>query len=131
MGRDKFFEEIRNCEGVIARLPSINGYLAVYLAKLLGKPCLVGVVGCTLDAYWYYNLLGKVLAFPAYCMMRHCVSLASHSLYVTKEFFQKRYPSKNASMSVSDLSIKLKEDDESILENRLNRIKRNSGNIRH
>lgn len=129
VGRDKLFEEIRNCEGVIARLPSINGYLAVYLAKLLGKPCLVEVVGCTFDAYWYYSLLGKFLTFPAYCIMRHCVSLASHTLYVTKRFLQKRYPSRNVSISISDLSIKLEENDESILENRVNKIKSNSEKI--
>ena len=113
---------IESCEAVIIRLPSINGYKAVALARRLKKPYLIEVVGCTLDAYWNYSLIGKLAALPAYCIMRQCVKNAPYAVYVTKHFLQKRYPCNGKTQAISDVS--LQSVDSKILLNSMKRAEK-------
>lgn len=113
-------KKVSQADAVIARLPSINGYKAVGHARRLGKPYLVEVVGCTWDAYWNYGLKGKLLALPAYCVMRYMVSSAPYTVYVTRQFLQRRYPTLGTAAGISDVI--LEETDERVLSNRLLRI---------
>ena len=80
--------------GVIARLPSLNGYKAIRVARSFDIPVMVEVVGCAFDSYWNYSILGKFVAFPAYYLMRESVKAADFVVYVTKYFLEKRYPCK-------------------------------------
>lgn len=116
--------EIKAADRVVVRLPSINGYKAVWLAQKYKKPLMLEVVGCTLDAYWNYGIKGKTLALPAYLLMRLCVRNAHYVVYVTSKFLQKRYPCKGKSMAISDVAIQ--PITESVLEKRLEKIGNNS-----
>jgi glycosyltransferase involved in cell wall biosynthesis len=114
-------KRVHEADAVIARLPSINGYAAVFWARFFQKPVLVEVVGCVFDAYWNYSLVGKMVALPAYLVMRWSVSNAPYSLYVTKNFLQRRYPSKGKQSAISDLE--LSDIDENVIEKRIERIR--------
>lgn len=118
---------IKEGDCVIARVPSINGYKAISFAKKYKKPYLVEVVGCTFDAYWNYGLKGKILAIPAYLVMRHYVKDAPFTLYVTSEFLQKRYPCKGKTIGISDVAIE--STNETTIENRITRIKKNNNSL--
>lgn len=111
---------IKESDCVIARVPSINGYKAIKYAKIYKKPYLVEIVGCTFDAYWNYGIKGKLLAVPAYFIMRHYVKDAPYALYVTSEFLQKRYPCNGKTIGVSDVEIEAA--NENVLKKRLEKI---------
>ena len=114
-------QKIKEADFIIARLPSINGYRGLHLARKYKKKYFVEVVGCTFDAYWNYSFLGKVLAFPAFLIMRHYVRKADFVSYVTSSFLQKRYPNHRKCLSASDAQ--LVTTSQSVLENRKNRKK--------
>jgi len=111
---------VKTSDAIVVRLPSPNGYKAVYWARKYKKPYLVEVVACIWDAYWNYNMVGKLMALPAMKIMQKCVLSASHVLYVSQNFLQSRYPTRGIAVSVSD--VELLEKDLSILEHRLNKI---------
>ena len=96
-------EEIKNVDYVIARLPSMIGNLAVDIAKNMNKPYLIELVGCPWDALWNHSLKGKMFApFMTY-MTKRRVKNAPYVLYVTREFLQKRYPTKGKSINCSNV----------------------------
>jgi glycosyltransferase involved in cell wall biosynthesis len=109
--------EVQNCECLIARTSSI-GNIAIKYAKKYKKPYLVEVVGCPFDSLWNYgSLIAKFLAIIAFIKQRNLTKEAPFVLYVTKEFLQRRYPTKGVSIDCSDVFI-LEAADEIILENR-------------
>lgn len=112
---------IATADAVIARLPSINGYKAIHIAKKYNKPYLVEVVGCTLDAYWNYGIKGKIFALPAYLIMKWSVYFSPYVVYVTKKFLEKRYPTKGKYQAISD--VELMGIDNNIIKKRVNKIK--------
>lgn len=120
-------EQIKTASAVIARLPSINGYKAVFLAEKYKKPLLAEVVGCTFDAYWNYGIKGKLLALPAYLLMRYCVRKAPYAVYVTSEFLQKKYPNKGKTASISNVTIKATTQE--VVEQRLRKINSDSDTV--
>lgn len=105
---------------VIIRLPCSSGYTAIKYAKKYNKPYLVEVVGCVWDAYWNYNLKGKILALPAYLRMKRLVKEAPHVIYVTNEFLQNRYPTNGKNTNCSN--VMLTEPSNTALENRIDKI---------
>lgn len=112
--------EIKNCDSVIARLPSSIGSLAVDSAKRNKKPYLVEVVACPWDALWNHSIKGKIVAPFAYFRMKKLVKDADYLVYVTKDFLQKRYPTFGKNINCSNVA--LKEFDNSVLAKRLERI---------
>lgn len=110
-------ELVKEADGLILRLPSLNGYLAAHYARQLSKPYLVEVVGCTWDAYWNYGAKGKLFALGAFLIMRHYVNKAPYAVYVTRDFLQRRYPCKGRCAAISDVA--LDDLDASILTKRL------------
>lgn len=98
-------EQVKKNDLIIARLPSTIGNLAVKYAKKYKKPYLVEMVGCPWDALWNHSFKGKVIAPVKYLKTRASVKDASHVLYVTNEFLQKRYPTKGKSIGCSDVTI--------------------------
>lgn len=110
----------KEADCLVIRLPSIKGYIAEEIASKIGKPFLVEVVGCVWDSYWNYGIKGRIAAPFAYLLMKYEVKKSKYTLYVTQEFLQKRYPCKGLTIGVSD--VELPSIDESVLNNRKNRI---------
>ena len=96
-------KEIEASDYVIARLPSMRGNMSINLAKKLNKPYLIEMVGCPWDAFWNYSLKGKLFAPIMTYMTRKRVKNAPYVLYVTKEFLQKRYPTKGKNINCSNV----------------------------
>ncbi|HWV39932.1 MAG TPA: glycosyltransferase [Vulgatibacter sp.] len=91
---------------VIVRLPGMIGDYAIDIARELGKPTIVEVVGCPWDSMWNHgSLRGKVWAPVAWASLRRAVASATDVLYVTSEFLQRRYPTKGRSLACSDVVI--------------------------
>lgn len=86
----------------------------------MNKPFLIEVVGCTWDAYWNYNNLGKLIALPSFIYMRKIVKNSKYVIYVTNKFLQKRYPTNGINTNCSN--VYLKEIDECVLRKRLDKI---------
>jgi glycosyltransferase involved in cell wall biosynthesis len=117
---------VKASDVLIVRLPSVNGYKAVALAKKNKKPYLIEAVACIWDAYWNYGIKGKVVAFPAMTIMKNCIKYAPYVVYVSQEFLQRRYPTDGKNVGISDVELmKMKED---VLTARLNKIKKSEGN---
>lgn len=105
---------------VIARLPSMIGFIAIDFAKKYNKPYLVEVVACPWDAFWNHSLIGKLVAPSMYFATKRRVRDAGYVVYVTNEFLQKRYPTIGNSINCSNVA--LREFDDAIIEARLNKI---------
>lgn len=90
---------------VIARIPSLIARLAVGYAHRSGKPFLIECVACNWDALWNHGWMGKLSA-PWYALMqRRVMRRASHAIYVTEEFLQRRYPTTGRSIGISDVQL--------------------------
>ncbi|MEK1831888.1 hypothetical protein AAAC51_32355 [Priestia megaterium] len=113
-------QEIKECDSLIARLPSSIGSLATSLAEKSGKPYMIEMVACPWDAYWNHSLKGKVVAPYVYLTTKQRVKAASSVMYVTREFLQKRYP--NSKMTIGCSDVALPQLDASILERRLEKL---------
>jgi glycosyltransferase involved in cell wall biosynthesis len=114
--------ELRTADALVARLPSEIGQLAVRVAKALRKPYAVEVVTCTWDALWNRGgLQGKLYAPVSRANMRRAVRDAPFALYVTREFLQRRYPTRGRSVGCSN--VELPPPDDAVLARRLETIR--------
>lgn len=111
---------VKNCDLVIARLPSSIGDLAVDAAIKYCKPYLIEVVACPWDAYWNHSFKGKLLAPFMYFSLKLKVSKSPYTIYVTNEFLQNRYPTNGKHTNCSNVA--LTEFDDKVLDRRLNKI---------
>ena len=118
-------ENITPDRAVIMRVPSRSGRIAAGYCKKLGKPYLAEAVGCPWGSLWNHSLRGKLLAPNSWLQMRFCMKHASHAVYVTDEFLQRRYPSGGKSAAISD--VELFPADGVLLEKRLEKINRSDG----
>lgn len=84
---------IKKSDGVLIRLPSVLGIIAVLICKKLNKPYMVEVVGAAFDAYWYQgSIFGKILSLPMEYLQKNAVKDASVAIYVTKKYLSDKYP---------------------------------------
>ena len=113
---------VMNSDFVICRCPGIIAFRVADAAHKLGKKCFAESMGCAWDAYWNHGILGKIVAPYMYLKMKQTVYNADYALYVTSRFLQERYPCKNESVAASNVLID--NIDESVLNQRLNRIAR-------
>lgn len=113
-------ENINEADAVVLRLDSFLGLLTVRECQKMGKPYLIEVVGCAWDSFWNHGIDGKVLALPIFLMMKNAIHDAPFVVYVTKDFLQRRYPTKGENTNISNVSIL--PHDNSILENRIKKI---------
>ncbi|MDO9551556.1 glycosyltransferase family 4 protein [Rhodonellum sp.] len=111
---------VDNHDIIVARLPSAAGAIAVAYAKSINKPILIELVACVYDALWNYDWRGKLLANYKLKKYQAILKDASHVIYVTTEFLQKRYPTKGKSIGCSD--VVLKDIDTTVLKKRLLKI---------
>ncbi len=113
-------ENIQNSDGVIIRLDSFLGLMAARECEKQNKPYIIEVVGCAWDSFWNHGISGKLLAPFMFFMMKHAVKKSPYTIYVTKQFLQKRYPTKGINTNISNVDLPL--EDKEILINRLIRI---------
>jgi glycosyltransferase involved in cell wall biosynthesis len=115
LGPDAFFsrriraviqENIRKHDGVVVRLDSFLGLIAVRECKRMKKPFLVECVGCAWDSFWNHGISGKILAPFLYAQMKLAIRHAPYVVYVTKEFLQHRYPTYGENTNISNVALK-------------------------
>ena len=120
---DEIISSISDCDIVIIRLPSMIGNIACDLCRKIKKKYLVEMVACAWDGYInHVKNAGKIVAPYMYYYTRKNIKSAPKVLYVTNEFLQKRYPTKGESVACSD--VLLPKLEQSILDNRLDKIER-------
>lgn len=127
----KIEEIINNSAGVIARLPSEIGSLAIDIAKKNNKPYAIEVVACAWDGLWNYgNLQGKIYAPVSYLRTRKQIANCKNVIYVTKEFLQKRYPNNNYNVNCSNVELICDLQSDKVLQQRLEKIRKNNHNVK-
>lgn len=90
---DKLIEEIKKHDVIIMRFPATISVFAAEYCIRNGIKYVAEVVGCSWDANWNYGgIAPKLIAPYSYFKMKKAVKYASASIYVTKEFLQRRYP---------------------------------------
>ena len=97
--------EIRNCDGLIVRLPSFLGSHCIKIARKYNKPYMIELVGCPWDSLRTHGISGKIVAPYMYLQTKAQVKTATHVLYVTNNFLQNRYPTKGVSVACSDVEL--------------------------
>ncbi len=113
---------LSNADVLIARLPSDIGLLAIKIAKKLKKPWAVELVSCPWDTYWNHgSIKGKLYAPFVTNRVKRVVKSSKYTLYVTREFLQKRYPTSGVTSSVSNVEIP--DSSTHLLQNRIDRIR--------
>lgn len=106
----------------IVRLPSVIGLIGIRQAEALGKPWAAEVVACAWDAMWNHgSIVGRMLAPAMFVASRRAIRRSKLTLYVSREFLQRRYPTKGVAVSCSDVSIEKPRAE--VLERRLARIR--------
>jgi glycosyltransferase involved in cell wall biosynthesis len=104
--RSRLGRALAGADAIIARLPSEIGMLAARLAHRMGKPYAVEVVTCTWDALRHRGgIQGKLYAPVSWLETRRTVRRAPFVLYVTREFLQRRYPTRGRAVACSDVEL--------------------------
>lgn len=113
---------IKDSDKIILRMPSVLGIFATEICKKYKKDYLVELVACPWDGYTNHtNPIGKILAPIMYFSTKKVVYNAPNVLYVTKEFLQRRYPTKGNECGCSDVIIN--NLDANLLSDRLDKVK--------
>lgn len=129
-GPDAFFSKrihnilrgnILNHDGIVIRLDSFLGLMAVRECEITGKPYIIECVGCAWDSFWNHGIAGKILAPFMYLMMKRAIKNAPFVIYVTKFFLQRRYPTNGLNTNISNVA--LPKSDDHVLVERLERIR--------
>ncbi len=115
-------EEVRKADVCFIHLGSNHGYMAVKYAKKYHKPYMTVICGCTWDSLWNYDWRGKIMAPRAFLKLRYAQHDAPWSIYVTKEFLQRRYPTSGKWIACSNVDISTGQP--GVLEKRLENIKK-------
>jgi glycosyltransferase involved in cell wall biosynthesis len=115
------YDQIKNVDFLIIRLPSLIGSLSADIARKMNKPYLIELVGCPWDAYWNHSWKGKLVAPFMWYATKKAVKNAPYVLYVSSNFLQKRYPNNFNNISCSDVDLQPVKQD--VLDQRLEKIK--------
>lgn len=118
--REQIRDEVGRHDIFVVRLPSTLGRRTYNEARRQGKPVLIEFVACTWDSLWNYSLLGKLLAPYYYLKNRQLLRTASHVIYVTERFLQRRYPTQGKWIACSNVVVET--SDPAVLKSRLQRI---------
>lgn len=95
--------------------------VAYEICKEMKKPYLIECGGCAWESFWHYSLVGKLIAPRMEFFEIQCVKNASYVVYVTEKYLQKRYPTNGKCTHASN--VYLEKTDQSVLENRLRKIR--------
>lgn len=119
--KEELRELIRSVDFLIIRLPSFIGNECEKIARVMNKPYIVEMVGCPWDSLWNYSIKGKAIAPFMMFTTKKKLYNASHVIYVTNEFLQKRYPTKGKYVCCSNVEIA---DNTELDEGKLERYKK-------
>lgn len=107
---------------VVGYIPNGNAYGAYKIARRYKIPFLSFVVACTWDAlHNHQRFYARVMAPFQYLITRYIIRNSDYVHYVTKEFLQRRYPTKGKSLGCSDINLRRLDID--VLYDRLARLK--------
>ena len=99
-------ELVAGADGVVARLPSTLGLIAAKQARLMGKPCLIEVVGNGLEAGMMHgNPLGKIFSPVTHHITCREIAHADRVVYITKKYLQEIYPSNGTIFTCSNVKV--------------------------
>lgn len=104
-GKENIKKLVCKSDFIILRVPSIISISIYKYIRKFHKKYMTEAMGCAWDAYWNHDFLGKIVALYGFISMKKIVYNADYATYVTQEFLQKRYPCKNKSIGVSNVSI--------------------------
>lgn len=97
-------ETLSKVDFAIIRLPSVIGYLAQEICEEESIPYTLEVVTCPWDAYINYgNFKGKLVAPFEFSKLKKACKKAKNVIYVTRDFLQSRYPTKNNQINISNV----------------------------
>jgi len=100
-------KELDNVDVLLTRLPSEVGTLAAKVAIDTNIPYLVELVGCPFDALRYYgNLKSKIYAPFSMLQTKSIVKDSKYTIYVTRDYLQKKYPTFGKEINISNVNIK-------------------------
>ena len=118
--KSSFALKVKNCSLIIARFESMPAIRASKFAKKFHIPYLAEVMSCAWDGYWNHGIIGKLLAPFVFLATKRAIRNANYALYVTKDFLQKRYPTKGKAINASN--VYLDGISQEVLDKRLNKI---------
>lgn len=119
--KEQIWENIKNSDVAIIRLPSMIGILACDICRKKKKNYIIEMVACAWDGYInHHNKFGKIIAPYMFLETRRVVKKAPKVLYVTNNFLQKRYPTQGKSYACSDVEIE--NIDNNVLKDRIKKI---------
>ena len=98
-------EAVKQCDLLIARIPSFAAYKAFHFAQRYGKKTLSAAIACAWDSSWNHSLFGKLISPYLTLGMKNVAGKTDYMIYVTSSFLQKRYPCRCESIGVSDVNI--------------------------
>lgn len=120
--KNEAIRRLKNIDFCVIRLPSFIGSIIYKEAKRIGIPYMVELVSCPWDSLWYYGgIKAKLFAPIMYYKTKKEIKNSKYVVYVTKEYFQNKYPTKGKNINCSNVNIENVSDD--ILESRVNKIK--------
>ncbi len=119
--------QVRDADFLVIKAPGFFANIAATYAKTYNKPYLVELGACPWDALWNHSLKGKIIAPYQYLKTKKLLKDATHSVYVTNEFLQKRYPTNGVKVNCSN--VMLDEFNDDCLSKRISKIKGNTDKI--
>jgi glycosyltransferase involved in cell wall biosynthesis len=96
---------VKESDVCVCHVPCDHSYQVIKYAKKYGKPYMTVVCGCAWDALWNFDWRGKLMAPMVYSKLKNKQKEAPFSIYVTKEFLQRRYPTNGDSIGCSNVNI--------------------------
>lgn len=104
---------VAGADAVIARLPSIFGWLAAHEARRQGKPYLLEIVGNAREASRLHgSKLGSVIGIAIHQLTKREARLAPQAVYITDHYLQGIYPTRGVQYICPNVSISGRTDDE-------------------
>ena len=117
---------VRDSDVCVIHTQNAHASQVAHFCKKYEKPYLTVVGACPWDALWNYDWRGKMVAPIAWLQLRCIQKAAQFSIYVTKEFLQKRYPTSGQFINCSNVNIHTGID--GVLEQRISHINNQNEN---
>ncbi|MCD7736334.1 MAG: glycosyltransferase [Lachnospiraceae bacterium] len=100
--KKRICEQVSQANLLVCRFSGPTADLAAAEARRRGIPYLAECVNCAWDINWYHSIVGKCVAPLSFLAARRGIRQASHVLYVSGFFLQKRYPTQGKSLGWPD-----------------------------
>lgn len=114
-------DQIKKVDLVVGYVPALNAEVSSFLTHKLKRKYFALMVACPWDGLWNQDWKRKIAAPYRYFLNKIVLRDADYALYVTKEFLQKRYPTKtHNTIGISDVVLEKTNDE--ILKRRLEKI---------